>query len=147
REARSSIRSPPLLSGVVLCSVLLFSVLTPRGAHGAVYPGHMSERTDAGGAPRIDLHAHSSGPDGRTDVRQLCSPRAAAGPDVPALTHHDTVSGWPELAGAARATGVAAVPAMEVSSEEDGCSVPLLALLVDPSPDTAGAAEMARARR
>lgn len=107
----------------------------------------MSERTDAGAAPRIDLHAHSSWSDGTTDVRELFSQAAAAGLDVLALTDHDTVSGWPELAGAVRATGVAAVPGIEVSSEEDSCSVHLLALLVDPSPDTALAAEMARARR
>ena len=106
----------------------------------------MSERTDAGAAPRIDLHAHSSWSDGTTDVRELFCQAAAAGLDVLALTDHDTVSGWPELAGAVRATGVAAVPGIEVSSEEDSCSVHLLALLVDPSPDTALAAEMARAR-
>src|SRR5699024_9321264 len=93
-----------------------------------------------------DLHAHSSWSDGTTGVRELFSQAAEAGLDVLALTDHDTVAGWPELAGAVRASGVAAVPGIEVSSQDHGRSVHLLALLVDPSPDTALAAEMASAR-
>lgn len=107
----------------------------------------MSERTDAGVAPRIDLHAHSSWSDGTTGVRELFAQAAAAGLDVLALTDHDTVAGWHELPAAAAASGVAAVPGIEVSSEDDSRSVHLLALLVDPSPETALAGEMASARR
>lgn len=106
----------------------------------------MSERTDADVARRIDLHAHSTWSDGTTGVPELFAQAATAGLDVLALTDHDTVTGWPELGAAVAASGVAAVPGIEVSSEADGRSVHLLALLVDPSPDTELAAEMARAR-
>ena len=68
------------------------------------------------------------------------------GLDVLALTDHDTVEGWPQLLAAVAATGVAAVPGIEVSSEHGHRSVHLLALLVDPSEGTALAAEMAEAR-
>lgn len=107
----------------------------------------MSERTDADVALRIDMHAHSTWSDGTTSVQELFAQAAAAGLDVLALTDHDTVEGWRDLPEAVAASGVAAVPGIEVSSESAQRSVHLLALLVDPSPDTALAAEMDSARR
>lgn len=106
----------------------------------------MSERSDSGGRARIDLHAHSSCSDGTTDVAELFAQARAAGLDVLALTDHDTVEGWPALPAAVAASGVAAVPGIEVSSEHERCSVHILALLVDPSEQTELAAEMAGAR-
>ncbi|MBB5831938.1 PHP domain-containing protein [Brachybacterium aquaticum] len=106
----------------------------------------MSERTDSGAEQRIDLHAHTSCSDGTTSVAELFAQAAATGLDVLALTDHDTVQGWPELPDAVAASGVAAVPGIEVSSELQHRSVHLLALLVDPSPETALAAEMGEAR-
>jgi 3',5'-nucleoside bisphosphate phosphatase len=105
----------------------------------------MSERSDPGRTQRIDLHSHTSWSDGTTGVEELFTQARAARLDVLALTDHDTVGGWPELAAAVAASGVAAVPGIEVSSEVDGLSVHLLALLVDPSPATELAAEMADA--
>jgi len=105
----------------------------------------MSERSDPGSRQRVDLHSHSTCSDGTTDVHELFEQACAAGLDVLALTDHDTVAGWSELAGAVSASGVAAVPGIEVSSEADSRSVHLLALLVDPSPETDLATEMARA--
>jgi len=107
----------------------------------------MSERTDYGVEQRIDLHAHTSWSDGTTGVEELFAQARTAHLDVLALTDHDTVQGWPELPGAVAASGVAAVPGIEVSSEHEGCSVHLLALLVDPSPESDLAAEMEEARR
>ncbi|SLM98485.1 COG0613, Predicted metal-dependent phosphoesterases (PHP family) [Brachybacterium faecium] len=106
----------------------------------------MSERSDPGIPQRIDLHAHSACSDGTTSVEELFAQARTAGLDVLALTDHDTVAGWSELAGAVAASGVAAVPGIEVSSEDDSRSVHLLALLVDPSSGTELDAEMASAR-
>ena len=106
----------------------------------------MSERSYSGARQRIDLHGHSTCSDGTTSVPDLFAQAQAVGLDVLALTDHDTVEGWPQLPGAVAATGVAAVPGIEVSSEHGHRSVHLLALLVDPSEGTALAAEMAEAR-
>ena len=106
----------------------------------------MSERSDFGSTQRIDLHSHTSWSDGTTSVGELFAQARTAGLDVLALTDHDTVAGWPELPRAVAASGVAAVPGIEVSGEHDSRSVHILALLVDPSEDTELAAEMASAR-
>lgn len=106
----------------------------------------MSERTDFDDLQRIDLHSHSSWSDGTTGVAELFAQARTAGLDVLALTDHDTVAGWPELPRAVTASGVAAVPGIEVSSEHERRSVHLLALLVDPAPGSELAAEMAEAR-
>lgn len=105
----------------------------------------MSERSDSGARQRIDLHSHSSWSDGTMGVGELFAEARTAGLDVLALTDHDTVGGWPELTAAVSASGVSAVPGIEVSSELERSSVHLLALLVDPSPGTELAAEMASA--
>lgn len=107
-----------------------------------------SPRDHADGAvgPRIDLHSHSSWSDGTQSVPELFDSAREAGLDVLALTDHDTVRGWEELPAAVAASGVAAVPGIEVSAEHERRSVHVLALLVDPSEDTELAAELARAR-
>ncbi|AXK44684.1 PHP domain-containing protein [Brachybacterium saurashtrense] len=106
----------------------------------------MSERSDSPATQRIDLHSHSTCSDGTTSVPELFAQARAAGLDVLALTDHDTVEGWPQLPAAVAASGVAAVPGIEVSCEQGHRSVHLLALLVDPSGHTDLAAEMAEAR-
>lgn len=106
----------------------------------------MSERSIPHGAERIDLHAHTSWSDGTCSVAVLFEHAREAGLDVLALTDHDTVEGWAELPEAVAATGVAAVPGIEVSSEHESLSVHVLALLVDPDPSSELAREMARAR-
>lgn len=95
---------------------------------------------------RVDLHAHTTWSDGTQSVAQLWHEARRAGLDVLALTDHDTVAGWAELPAAVEATGVAAVPGIEVSAEHDRLSVHVLALLVDPSPHTDLARELALAR-
>ncbi len=106
-------------------------------------PAPTGARADA----RIDLHSHSTWSDGTLSVPELFEEARAARLDVLALTDHDTVEGWAELPAAVAASGVAAVPGIEVSAELGRMSVHVLALLVDPGPDTALAAELEKARR
>lgn len=94
----------------------------------------------------VDLHAHSTWSDGTESVPQLWRSAQRAGLAALALTDHDTVAGWEELPAAVAATGVAAVPGIEVSAEHERLSVHVLALLVDPSPTTELAGELERAR-
>lgn len=96
---------------------------------------------------RVDLHSHSTWSDGTQSVPELFAAARRAHLDVLALTDHDTVEGWAELPAAVAASGVAAVPGIEVSAEHQRLSVHVLALLVDPDDDTELAFEMARARR
>lgn len=95
---------------------------------------------------RIDLHAHTTWSDGTCEVAELFTRARDAGLTTLALTDHDTVAGWQELPAAVAASGVSAVPGIEVSAQHEGLSVHVLALLVDPSPDTDLAREMERAR-
>lgn len=95
---------------------------------------------------RIDLHAHTSWSDGTCGVAELFTRARDAGLTALALTDHDTVAGWEELPAAVAASGVDAVPGIEVSAQHEGLSVHVLALLVDPSAKTELAREMERAR-
>lgn len=104
----------------------------------------MTDRLTA--SARIDLHAHSTWSDGTCSVGELFTRASRARLDVLALTDHDTVAGWGELEAAVRASGVAAVPGIEVSAEHEGVSVHILALLPDPGPGTRLAQLLARAR-
>jgi predicted metal-dependent phosphoesterase TrpH len=58
---------------------------------------------------------------------------AEVGLDVVGLTDHDSPAGWPEAAEAARQTGVAFVPGMEISSKLRGAGVHVLAYMPDPT--------------
>jgi hypothetical protein len=69
----------------------------------------------------IDLHVHSTFSDGSLTPAELVAEAAAAGLTALAVTDHDTMAGIPELAAAARGTGVRAVPGVELSvSHEHG---------------------------
>ena len=95
---------------------------------------------------RIDLHAHTSWSDGTCGVAEMFQRARQVGLSSLALTDHDTVAGWQELPAAVAASGVAAVPGIEVSAQHEGRSVHVLALLVDPDEATDLAREMRRAR-
>lgn len=97
--------------------------------------------------PRIDLHTHSRCSDGTSTVDELIAEARAAGLDVIGLTDHDTTAGWTDAAAAARREGVTVIPGIEVSTEHEGRSVHVLALLADPDPDTELAQEIGRAHR
>ena len=95
---------------------------------------------------RIDLHSHSTCSDGTEGVEDVFEQARRSGLDVLALTDHDTVDGWSRLAAAVAASGVAALPGIEVSAEHESLSVHVLALLVDPDESTVLGEEMARSR-
>lgn len=95
---------------------------------------------------RIDLHAHTSWSDGTCGVAEMFQLARHVGLSTLALTDHDTVAGWQELPAAVAASGVAAVPGIEVSAQHEGRSVHVLALLVAPDEATDLAREMRRAR-
>ena len=83
---------------------------------------------------KIDLHAHSNVSDGTQAPAGVMESAAAAGLDVVALTDHDSTDGWAEAAAAARKSGVALVPGMEISCRtSEGISVHLLSYLHDPA--------------
>ena len=83
---------------------------------------------------RFDLHLHTVASDGRFSASEVLRRCARGGLDVIALTDHDSTGGWAEAADAARKTGVALVPGMEVSCRTaEGISVHLLSYLHDPA--------------
>ena len=63
----------------------------------------------------IDLQSHSIVSDGELPPAEVVAAAAAAGVTTMALTDHDAVDGIPEAREAARAAGIALVPAAEIS--------------------------------
>lgn len=94
---------------------------------------------------RIDLHTHSCVSDGTDTPRELVLKAKAAGLDVMALADHDTFDGLPEALATGTEVGVQVVPAMEMSTKFQGCSVHLLAYGMDVA-DPALNAELERIR-
>lgn len=96
---------------------------------------------------RYDLHTHSTCSDGTDSVDALIAAARTAGLDAIALTDHDTTSGWDAAVVSAPRHGVDVVRGIEVSTQQHGVSVHVLALL--PGRDEASPlrAEIARARR
>jgi 3',5'-nucleoside bisphosphate phosphatase len=80
----------------------------------------------------IDLHAHSSISDGTERPADLIRSALNAGLGTVALTDHDSSAGWQEAFSAAADTGLTVIPGMELSTQDDGRSVHLLAYLFDP---------------
>jgi 3',5'-nucleoside bisphosphate phosphatase len=68
--------------------------------------------------PRFDLQSHSAYSDGTLAPADVVRRAAAAGLEVVALSDHDTVEGVAEALDAARAEGIAVVPAVEVSATD-----------------------------
>lgn len=63
-----------------------------------------------------DCHAHSLHSDGRLSVRQLAAHAVERGLDFLAVTDHNTVSHFPELAGAGAEYGITLLPGQEVTT-------------------------------
>lgn len=93
----------------------------------------------------IDLHAHSAASDGTEPAGEVVRQAARAGLGTIALTDHDTVSGWPEAAQAAREEGLTLIPGVEFSAQIGPGSVHVLGYLIDPE-DEAITDEMERTR-
>jgi predicted metal-dependent phosphoesterase TrpH len=92
-----------------------------------------------------DLHLHTTFSDGTEPPAEVVARAAEAGLRTISITDHDTVAGWDEAAGAARAAGLALLPGIEVSAKHRGRSVHVLAYLPDPA-SPALARLMARVR-
>jgi predicted metal-dependent phosphoesterase TrpH len=70
--------------------------------------------------PRFDLQSHSTHSDGELAAEEVVRRAADAGVELLALTDHDTVSGVSEALAAGERAGVRVVPAVEISSVDDG---------------------------
>ncbi len=82
---------------------------------------------------RVDLHLHSTASDGTLPPADVVREVAARGLVGFALTDHDTVNGLEEAAGEARRLGLAFLPGAELSANEPGRSVHVLAYGIDPA--------------
>lgn len=81
---------------------------------------------------RIDPHVHSLRSDGTDTPAELVLAAKVAGLDYVGITDHDTTAGWEEAAAAAQIHGVGLIRGVEVSSQLEGQSVHILALLMEP---------------
>lgn len=86
---------------------------------------------DAGA--EVDLHLHSDASDGTLPPAEVVRRAAAVGLAGIALTDHDTVDGLEEAAAEAARLGLRFLPASELSANEPGRSVHLLAFGFDPT--------------
>lgn len=80
-----------------------------------------------GTGPCVDLHLHSTASDGTLAPADVARAVADAGLDGFSLTDHDTTQGLAEAEEAARALGLRFLPGAELSANEPGRSVHLLA--------------------
>ena len=81
-------------------------------------------------APRFDLQSHSTHSDGELAAEEVVRRAADAGVELLALTDHDTVSGVSEALVAGERAGIRVVPAVEISSVDDGAPERLKSLPV-----------------
>jgi predicted metal-dependent phosphoesterase TrpH len=70
--------------------------------------------------PRFDLQSHSTRSDGALEPAEVVAAAAAAGVQLMALTDHDTLAGVADAIAAGERHGVEVVPAIEISSIDDG---------------------------
>jgi predicted metal-dependent phosphoesterase TrpH len=73
-------------------------------------------------APRFDLQSHSTHSDGELAAEEVVRRAAEAGVELLALTDHDTVSGVSEALAAGEQAGIRVVPAVEISSVDEGAA-------------------------
>jgi predicted metal-dependent phosphoesterase TrpH len=73
-----------------------------------------------GPLPRFDLQSHSTRSDGALEPAEVVAAAARAGVQLLALTDHDTLAGVAEAIAAGAEHGVSIVPAIEISSIDDG---------------------------
>ncbi len=89
---------------------------------------------DAGSAERgqVDLHLHSTASDGTETPTQVVERAARRGLEGLSLTDHDTVDGLEEAARAAERHDLRFLPGAELSANEPGSSIHILAFGFDP---------------
>ena len=86
-----------------------------------------------GSGSQVELHVHSTASDGTCSPREVALDVAHSGLEGFSLTDHDTVDGLEEAAEAARELGLRFLPGAELSANEPGRSVHVLAYGFDPS--------------
>ena len=86
---------------------------------------------------RFDLQSHSTFSDGELEPAAVVAEAAKAGVELMSLTDHDTVDGVSDALAAGERESVAVVPAVEISSVDDGRERPMdlhiLGYLIDHS--------------
>ena len=75
---------------------------------------------------KADLHMHSTYSDGSLSVEELFMEVKNAGLDVIALTDHDTIDGVEEMIKIGKTNNVLVIPALELSTKENGESIHVL---------------------
>jgi len=78
-----------------------------------------------------DLHLHTSFSDGTYTPSELVLKSLKAGLDAVAVTDHDTVEGLEETIKLGKDNGLEVLPAIELSSERQGCEIHILGYLLD----------------
>ena len=73
-------------------------------------------------ALRFDLQSHSTHSDGELAAEEVVRRAAEAGVELLALSDHDTVSGVSEALAAGEQAGIRVIPAVEISSVDDGAA-------------------------
>lgn len=81
---------------------------------------------------RLDLHIHTTASDGAWTPDRVVEGARRGGLDVIALADHDTTAGVAAAQEAGAARGIQVIPALELSSTQDGREVHLLGYFVDP---------------
>ena len=81
---------------------------------------------------RLDLHMHSTASDGAVAPTEVVRRAVAGRLDVIALADHDTTGGVKEAIAEAEAHPIQVVPAIEMSSTQDGQDLHILGYFVDP---------------
>lgn len=81
---------------------------------------------------RIDLHMHSTASDGEFEPERVVEFARAGRLDLIALADHDSTAGFHPARAAGEALDVEVVPAIEMSSTQDGRDLHILGYFVDP---------------
>lgn len=81
----------------------------------------------------IDLHTHSTASDGSDAPEAVIALAERNGVGIVALTDHDSLAGIPAAEARAREAGIRLVPGVELSVQEEGNDVHLLAYGFDPT--------------
>jgi predicted metal-dependent phosphoesterase TrpH len=83
-------------------------------------------------ASKLDLHLHSTASDGSDPPEAIASIAARQGVEILALTDHDALDGIPIVRDLAEAEGIRVIPGVELSVNEHGLDVHVLAYGFDP---------------
>ncbi len=81
---------------------------------------------------RADLHCHTTCSDGTDSPTELLHKAKAVGLQAISITDHDTIEAYtPEIFALAKSLDLQLLPGVELSSEQEGCSVHVLGYNID----------------